>query len=158
MRGWREFREACREGGREPHLIQCSKGKYPCHRWLTPASDAMLDRAYVVGMIAWSIGCAVIDVDEGGLEAAEKIAALYPDSSFIVESRKQDGYHVWIRSEHPQPNRKWKRSFGEGDIRGSNGYIILWEIEELTQRIPGLMAAKPVDVRPFVAREVLIDV
>ena len=45
----------------------------------------------------------------------------------VIATRREGGYHVWYRApDGAVGNRRWRLNGAAGDIRGSKGYVILW--------------------------------
>ena len=73
-------------------------------------------------MVPWSLGFSVIDVDEGspnGLLSAHAPLTGWP-------TRREGGVHLVYRDTMPRDNSKFEQYGCSGDIRGSNGFAILW--------------------------------
>ena len=97
----------------------------------------------LVGVIPASLGCLVVDVDEGGDRGlASVIGALGAEPVATVGTRG-GGFHLW----YPAPageigNRKWGLSNAAGDIRGSRGFVVCWDPAEI---VAGLSLNREVD-------------
>ena len=100
-----------------------------------------------VGVIPASLGCTVIDVDEGGLPAFQAVAELLGDPVTSTETRREGGFHMWYRDASEAGNRKWNLPAGGGDVRGARGYAIVWDAAKVAA---GLVAnydsAQPVNL------------
>ena len=110
------------------HLVLASRKKVPIREgWLTrpPSPTAVLhhaERGGLVGVVPWSLGFSVIDVDEGspnGLLSAHAPLTGWP-------TRREGGVHLVYRDTMPRDNSKFEQYGCSGDIRGSNGFAILW--------------------------------
>ena len=98
-----------------------------------PASlQEVLQHRGLVGVVPASLGCVVVDVDqrEGGRVddmAAEVIERLGTPLAEVATKGK-GGWHIWYKSRDAAKIANgpgWRN----GDIRGCNGYAILWHPE-----------------------------
>ena len=90
----------------------------------------------LIGVIPISLGCVVVDIDEGGVNGVETVKVVLGKPLTVVKSRRSDGYHLWYRtSEEKVSNKEWEHNGAKGDIRGSNGYAILWNYEQLADAL-----------------------
>ena len=99
-----------------------------------PDLEAVIAHARSAGHIAvipWSLGCVVIDVDDGGTAAVEAVKQVLGTPVAITTTQREGGFHLWYRTDTAEGNRKWALSAGGGDIRGAKGYAILWDIAGL---------------------------
>ena len=124
------------------HLVLCGADKRPkAKAWhKAPASlDAALRHKGLVGVVPASLGCVVVDVDEGGDEARQAVISQLGRPVAEVPTRRDGGWHIWYRSRdaHEIGNRAWRH----GDIRGAKGQAILWAPELVAE---GLACAGPV--------------
>ena len=90
----------------------------------------------LVGVIPASIGAVVIDVDDGGPEGVAAVTeALKPCVPIAISAtRRVGGAHVWYRSPpNGTGNRKWHLGTAMGDIRGSAGFVILWDAPQVAE-------------------------
>ena len=109
------------------HFVLCGADKRPkAKAWhKTPASlDAALRHDGLVGVVPASLGCIVVDVDEGGAAAADAVISQLGLPLAKVPTQRAGGFHIWYRSRdaHEIGNRAWRH----GDIRGAKGQAILW--------------------------------
>ena len=82
----------------------------------------------LIGVVPASLGCFVVDVDEGGKAGVETVRTALGDPVAVIATRRPSGFHVWYRAPERQVgNRKWSLDGATGDIRGSAGYVILWD-------------------------------
>ena len=118
--------EALHERG--AHFVLCRGDKRPVSvAWqeTRPGLSAVEEHAArggLVGVIPGSLGCVVVDVDEGGAAGVEALRGVLGDPIATTQTRS-GGYHAWYRAEGGGEvgNRKWALDaplFG-GDIRGS---------------------------------------
>ena len=124
------------------HFVLCGADKRPkAKAWhKAPASlDAALRHKGLVGVVPASLGCVVVDVDEGGDEARQAVISQLGRPLAEVPTRREGGWHIWYRSRdaHEIGNRAWRH----GDIRGAKGQAILWAPELVAE---GLACAGPV--------------
>ena len=124
------------------HFVLCGADKRPVAKaWhKTPASlDAALRHDGLVGVVPASLGCVVVDVDEGGDEARQAVISQLGLPIAEVPTRRAGGFHIWFRCREADEigNRTWEG----GDIRGARGYAILWHPESVAK---GLACTAPV--------------
>ena len=85
----------------------------------SPGLEAVMKHAQSqghVGVIPASLGCAVIDVDEGGLPAFQAVGEALGDPVTSTETRREGGFHMWYRDASAAGNRKWNLPAGGGDV------------------------------------------
>ena len=81
-----------------------------------------------VGVIPASLGCVVVDVDRGGEQSADAVIAQLGLPLAKVPTLRDDGFHLWYLSRDAAKIANgdgWR----DGDIRGCNGYAVLWHPE-----------------------------
>ena len=101
---------------------------------------------HIAGIVPSSIGAWVADLDEGdpiaGFAALGETVGAEPFA--VTATRREGGYHAWFRA-YPGVslinNGKWAQSGSGGDIRGSKGWIALWQPEALLAALPRRDAA-----------------
>ena len=82
----------------------------------------------LVGVIPASLGCFVVDIDEGGENGVAVVRGVLGDPVTVIASKKPGGFHAWYRTAADKiGNCKWKLDGAAGDIRGSRGSVILWD-------------------------------
>lgn len=87
----------------------------------------------LLGVIPYSLGLAVLDVDECQdfelllNELSEKIGTPLAHH----RSGSGTGWHLWYKAAQAFRNRKWRTKHGAGDIRCANGYVIIWDIAQV---------------------------
>ena len=99
------------------------KGQRPTFEEVEKWLDA--DDENNVGLVPGSVDCIVLDVDMDVSEALREVEEQFgpPLAEVITQS---GGRHLFYPTENPvqgQGNRAWKY----GDIRGTNGYVVLWD-------------------------------
>ena len=109
------------------HFVLCGADKRPkAKAWhKAPASlDAALRHKGLVGAVPASLGCVVVDVDEGGDEARQAVISQLGRPVAEVPTRRDGGWHLWFKCRDAKEigNRAWQG----GDIRGAKGQAILW--------------------------------
>ena len=124
------------------HLVLCGADKRPVAKaWhKTPASlDAALRHDGLVGVVPASLGCVVVDVDEGGDQACKAVISQLGRPLAKVATQREGGFHIWFKCRDAKEigNRAWRH----GDIRGAKGQAILWAPELVAE---GLACAEPV--------------
>ena len=107
------------------HFVLCGSDKRALfEKWEQPPRPtlaAVLAHKGRLGLIPASIGAVVVDVDLPGAEAVAVEALGEPPLRH--PSGKPERSHLWYRAPAGEVrNRDWR--FGQ--IRGSNGYVILW--------------------------------
>ena len=54
----------------------------------------------------------------------------------VIATRREDGYHVWHRApDGTVGNQKWQLNGAAGDIRGSAGFVVLWDAPKLADAL-----------------------
>ena len=132
--------EALHEHG--AHFVLATADKRPIAReWqkMRPELAAVTAHAKaggLVGVIPASLGCFVLDVDEGGTSGVEALQEALGAPITVIATRREDGYHVWHRApDGTVGNQKWQLNGAAGDIRGSAGFVVLWDAPKLTDAL-----------------------
>ena len=145
--------EALHERG--AHFVLCRGDKRPVSvawqktRPELPGVKEHAARGGSVGVIPGSLGCVVVDVDEGGAAGVEALRGVLGDPIATTRTRS-GGYHVWYRAESGEVgNRKWALDAPPcgGDIRGSNGFVVLWDPAAVVDGITASFAAAPAPIK-----------
>ena len=136
---------------RGAHFVLCRVDKHPLWReWQKkqPGFEAVKRHAAaggLVGLVPASLGCVVVDVDEGGAAGVEALRGVLGEPIATAGTRG-GGFHLW----YPAPagkigNRKWGLDAPPcgGDIRGSNGFVVLWDPSALVDGLAANFAAAP---------------
>ena len=121
------------------HFLLCTGDKRPIVKeWQNHPADlpAVLAHARgtgLIGVLPSSIGAVVVDLDpEGAADTTPPLAGVV-----VQHATRRKGTHFWYRAPDGEVrNRKWARTAGGqhvGDVRGSRGFVILWN--------PGAIAA-----------------
>ena len=132
---------------RRAHFVLCRDDKRPIGTsWQKrrPELAAVEEHAAsggLVGVIPTSLDCVVVDVDEGGTAGVEALRSVLGEPIATVGTRS-GGFHLW----YPAPageiaNRKWGLPNAAGDIRGSNGFVVLWDPPALVDGLAANCAA-----------------
>ena len=136
---------------RGAHFVLARADKRPISaQWQkTPAAIADVKahaESGLVGIIPASIGCFVVDIDEGGLAGEAAVCEALGNPIAVIASARAGGYHVWYRAIAGGDigNRKWALEGGAGDIRGNAGFVILWQALTLA----GMLKARFDDATP----------
>ena len=139
---------------RGAHFVLCNPKKIAMEKgWNenSPNLAAVIAHARgggLVGVIPWSLGCVVIDVDDGAENAVEAIKNLLGAPLSWTKSQSEGGYHLWYRSDAGTGNSKWKCDAGGGDVRGGKGYAIIWDATKVAAGLEASFdGASPVDLR-----------
>ena len=119
---------------RGAHFLLAAVDKRPMAQgWQKTSADLAAVVAHaqaggLVGVIPASLGCFVVDVDEGGTAGVEALQEALGAPLTAIATRREGGYHVWYRApDGAVGNQRWRLNGAAGDIRGSKGYVILWE-------------------------------
>ena len=134
------------------HFILCTPDKRPIEKsWQKNATSIQRIGTHIasgglIGLIPASLGCFVVDVDEDGVSGVEAVKTILGEPLSVIETRRSGGFHLWYRtSTETISNRKWELDGSSGDIRGSNGYVILWNCKQLVDALENLYEnAEPV--------------
>ena len=105
------------------HLVLCRRDKRPC--WLgwqkqRPALDVAVQHDGPLGLIPYSIGTSALDVDIGDWRKL-------PRSWVSCATRRKGGRHLYYHDGEPRRNQAWEADDCAGEVRGANGYLILWK-------------------------------
>lgn len=104
-----------------------------------------------VGIIPRSIGCVVIDVDDGGDEAKDWLLETFPGAHAHPSSCK-GRWHVWVWTDCPEiGNYSWESGYGAGQFRHGHGYVVLWSPGTVVRWLTERTVKAPIeDVQAFV--------
>ena len=117
----------------DAHFFRCKQSKAPAVPRKTSWQDAgnrltvkqvveRIDKGYLMGLIPWSVGCAVVDVDGGQADNGHELPE--PVASYQTPS---GGQHVYYALSEPIAQYPWKHDQGHGDTRCSDGYVCVWD-------------------------------
>jgi len=123
-------------GNPAAHFVLCrADNKAPTRPWLdylpTPADMWLHQRAGgVIGLVPFTLGYTVVDVDTGPPHALADVAA----PAVIAPTKSRGHGHLYYPDGVARGNAKWKWSgmIGPrkvecaGEIRGGSGYVVLW--------------------------------
>ena len=125
---------------RGAHFVLAGTDKRPLAReWQKTPPDFAAVRAHaevggLVGVIPASVGCFVVDVDDGGAHGVEALQDTLGVPITVTETRREGGYHAWYRAPDDKVgNRQWRLNGACGDIRGSTGFAVLWDPGKLAE-------------------------
>ena len=97
------------------------------------------ERRGLVGIVPASIGAIVFDADMDLDEDARRLADLFGQEPLaVVASSKPTRGHIWygLPTGHQEHNREYfLEGVRRGEIRASNGYILLWRPAELVAQL-----------------------
>ena len=117
------------------HLVLCKPDKRPC--WMgwqkqRPALDVSIQHDGPLGIIPYSIGTSALDVDIGDWRKL-------PRSWVNYGTRRKSGRHLFYGDDQARRNSTWTAEDCAGEVRGANGYLILWKdgAERLAAAIAG---------------------
>ena len=138
--------EALRDHG--AHFVLARPDKRPITRdWLNTAPDYEAVLSHVgggglLGVVASSLGCVVVDIDKGHPSTVIKVLG---SPLCIVKTPR--GHHLWYRAPSGEiRNRAWALDGAHGDIRGSKGAIILWDAVAVAAELGDVDNAVPADL------------
>ena len=102
----------------------------------------------LVGVIPASLKCFVVDIDQGGANGVEAVRGSLGEPVAVIKTQRPGGFHAWYRAADSEiRNRKWDLGDASGDIRGSRGFVILWDAATLAhglaQHFDDAQAADP---------------
>ena len=81
-----------------------------------------------VGVVPASLQCFVVDIDQGGENGIEAVRGILGKPVAVIATQRPGGFHAWYRAAAGEiGNRKWGLGDAGGDIRGSRGFVILWD-------------------------------
>ena len=114
--------------GPQPHVFLCQPNKAPMRSgWqcqpATPAqADAHTLAGGLLGLIPFSLGYTVMDVDAGQpLRLADT-----PPPHILQPTQRRRGAHLYYRDDTPRKNSKWTWRDCSGEVRSANGFVIAW--------------------------------
>ena len=109
---------------REP--VPARKGGF--HNWPDPVRPLKANEIWAV--VPGSMGFVVEDIDRDHALASRLLIAEFGEPAAKVKSHHK-GFHWWYPSQGEIGDLKWLC----GDVRGTNGYIVLWHLEELLDQL-----------------------
>ena len=138
---------------RGAQFVLCRNNKKPlvlAWQKVRPALSEVVAHARaggLVGAIPGSLGCFVVDVDNGGSMGLAALREVLGAPITVTNTRRAGGHHAWYRAPADTVgNRLWQLSGAAGDIRGTNGYVVLWDAPQLADGLArGFDAAQPAD-------------
>ena len=90
----------------------------------------------LVGVIPASLRCFVVDIDKGGTNGVEAVRGILGEPVAVIKTQRPGGFHAWYRAADSEiGNRKWSLGDAGGDIRGSRGFVILWDAPKLADAL-----------------------
>ena len=135
------------------HFVLCDgkKGK-PGWKEKTPLARILshVRRRGSLGFIPGRSGLWVLDVDKFPGEDKDT-GELLASVSALATVESPHGLHAYFKkpSTAPIKNREWGVGGYSGDVRGDNGYCILWEPHKLADALDLLPSATPTAVHLF---------
>ena len=135
------------------HFVLCDgkKGK-PGWKEKTPLSRILshVRRRGSLGFIPGRSGLWVLDVDKFPGEDKDT-GDLLASVSALATVDTPHGRHAYFKkpSTAPIKNREWGVGGYSGDVRGDNGYCVLWEPHKLAEALDLLPSATPTAVHLF---------
>ena len=136
------------------HLVVMTPDKKPAFKgWLKTTAELSIIKIHVakggpVGIVPWSLGSVVIDLDEGGgddlIEAVKRIELEVGARAWaICDSRKPGRAHLWFRATKPYGNKDWRCGIAAGELRGDKGSIVCWHPSVLAEALVRREQAEP---------------
>ena len=124
--------QALRDSG--AHFVIATADKQPISRkWQKTRPDFSdverhAEDGSLIGVIPASLQCFVVDIDEGGENGVEAVRGILGEPVAVIATQRLGGFHAWYRAAAGDiRNRKWSLGDAGGDIRGSRGFVILWD-------------------------------
>lgn len=99
----------------------------------------------LLGVIPASLGCVVMDFDHGDDAARDAVLRTLGNPVAVIASQKPGRFHLWYRHADAAHvgNGKWYHGGAErGELRGGNGYAILWDAPALAAALADRNAAR----------------
>ena len=142
------------------HILRCDETKKAIGKWRKvrhPEEDCVLhtQNGNRVGIIPASLGAVVVDVDKGLDDSKARLQAVVDRigiPAFLHQSSKTGNYHLWYRWEGVEcRNHSWKIMDGDtvqasGELRGTNGYVVMWNPVKVLDKLSALQISEPVDL------------
>ena len=85
-----------------------------------PSLDVSVQHDGPLGIVPWSIGTSALDVDIGDWRKL-------PRSWVNYGTRRKSGRHLFYADDQARGNSTWAAEDCAGEVRGANGYLILWK-------------------------------
>ena len=85
-----------------------------------PALDVSIQHDGPLGIIPYSIGTSALDLDRGDWRKM-------PRSWVNYGTRRKGGRHLFYADDQARRNSTWAAEDCAGEVRGANGYLILWK-------------------------------
>lgn len=133
-----EIEDLCRAGAR---FVLCNANKRAIQgNWLgreKPSADAVIAHLMgregaLVGIVPGSLGLMVFDLDRGDLKEALIAFVGFPKT--YVRSSQEGRYHLWAyKPDGEVGNANWHYGDCGGEVRGDNGYVILWHEQSFVE-------------------------
>ena len=140
------------------HLLICKKDK-STNSWKKPASKqkciAHANNGGLIGIVPSSLKAVIVDVDKGvdnDLDRVKAVAGRLGMPHIIHKSSRPGRFHLWYRTdEEVIRNKKWAVYNGEtlmagGELRGTNGYAVMWRPDKVLSGLKHLLSSDPVDL------------
>ena len=130
---------------RGAQLVLCRANKKPlvlAWQKVRPDLSEMVAHAHaggLVGAIPGSLWCCVVDVDDRRSTGLAALHAVLGAPNAVMNTRRTGGRHAWYRAlVNTVGNRQWQLSGAAGNIRGTNGFVVLWDAPRLAAGQPGI--------------------
>ena len=101
-----------------------------------------------VSFVPASLGFWAVDVDRGGWDAVKALIAVLGEPLAIANTRR--GWHLFypLADEHID-NSQWECGPGSGELRGHNGYCVLWDASATLAAMKAAVHAEGVSAAPI---------
>ena len=109
----------------------------------------------LVALIPQSLNLLVVDVDQGGKDAAAAVTGLLGTPLAEIPSKREGGYHLWYKAptEAKRTRYQWEiEGVGAGEVLYNTRAAILWHPDLVVDAFNGYGEASPVDVSPLPVR------
>ena len=127
---------------RGAHFVLAAADKRPLWQaWQTtqpnfPDVERHAKGGGLVGVIPASLQCFVVDIDQGGESGVEAVRSILGKPVAVIATQRPGGFHAWYRAAAGDiGNRKWGLGDAGGDIRGSRGFVVLWDAATLADAL-----------------------
>ena len=93
-----------RSYARDAYFVIAAANKHPITKaWQTTRPDfSNVERhaegGGLVGVVPASLGCFVVDIDEGGENGVAAVRGVLGEPVAVIATRRPSGFHVWYRA------------------------------------------------------------
>ena len=123
------------------HFVLVNQSKIPIHRrwqlpWERPSLGQVLRHLAgggMVGHVPAAVGTVVLDMDESD-DDGEAFMDAHPPY-WDIPSKRAGGMHLYYTTPVQYGNKRWKLGSTGGDIRGSRGFVVIWDADALADML-----------------------